>query len=99
MIRRLNLLVFVALVACHAPQPDFHTAATPPSHGLPGDVLRTEAFSGAPSNAEAFRILYGSTAPDGAPIVVSALVVVPPTAPPADGRPVLAWLHPTTGVA
>src|SRR4051812_45568057 len=99
MIRRLSLVVFVALVACHAPRPDSHTAATPPPHGRPGDVLRAEAFSGAPSNARAFRIRYSSTAPGGALIVVSALVIVPSVVPPADGRPVLAWLHPTTGVA
>jgi dipeptidyl aminopeptidase/acylaminoacyl peptidase len=44
------------------------------------------------------RIVYASTAPDGESATVSALVIVPTAPAPPDGRPVLAWLHPTTGV-
>nr|WP_294521995.1 alpha/beta fold hydrolase [uncultured Rhodopila sp.] len=88
MIRWLCVLIVALLLACGAPP-----------HTRPGDVMQVEAFPGAPDNAVASRILYASTAPDGRPIEVSALVIVPAAAPPAGGRPILAWLHPTTGVA
>nr|WP_294507661.1 alpha/beta fold hydrolase [uncultured Rhodopila sp.] len=88
MMRWVYLLIIALLVACGAPR-----------HTRPGDVLQVEAFPGAPDNAVASRMLYASTAPDGTSIVVSALVIVPAAAPAAGGRPVLAWLHPTTGVA
>jgi hypothetical protein len=34
----------------------------------------------------------------GEPIAVSGVIVVPPGPVPADGRPIVAWAHPTTGV-
>lgn len=65
---------------------------------LPGELLTSEPFPGAPDGATATRILYTSTAPDGAPVTVSGLIIVPNSPAPPAGRPVLAWLHPTTGV-
>jgi acetyl esterase/lipase len=53
----------------------------------------------APNGAKVWRILYASTDPDGNPIAVSGVVIAPDLPPPAAGRPVLAWAHPTTGVA
>jgi pimeloyl-ACP methyl ester carboxylesterase len=88
MIRRCCLLILIAVAACGGPPARVH----------PGDLVQADAFPGAPANASAIRIVYVSTAPDGARINVSALVVVPGSAPAAGGRPVLAWLHPTTGV-
>jgi acetyl esterase/lipase len=89
-IRCCLLLGLAALTAC----------ATPPAAPRPGAIVRTEPFPGAPPNTTTTRIVYGSTARDGTPVEVSALVIVPSTPPaPADGRPIVAWLHPTTGVA
>jgi acetyl esterase/lipase len=88
MIRRWCLLIVIAAAACRGP-----TALT-----RPGDIVHAEAFPGALPGASATRIVYVSSAPDGAPIQVSALVIVPESPPAAGGRPVLAWLHPTTGV-
>jgi acetyl esterase/lipase len=88
MIRRCCLLMLTVVVACGGPPVPTH----------PGDIVHAEAVSGAPVDASATRIVYASTAPDGAPIEVSGLVIVPGSAPVAGGRPVLAWLHPTTGV-
>jgi pimeloyl-ACP methyl ester carboxylesterase len=99
MIRRSSMLILTVLVACSVPQAEFYDVAALPPHVHPGQLLRVEAFPGVPPNATARRILYGSTTPDGAPIVVSALVIVPSSAAAPGERPVLAWLHPTTGVA
>jgi acetyl esterase/lipase len=53
----------------------------------------------APAGASAFKILYRSTGLRGEPIAVSGVIVVPQGAPPPGGRHVVAWAHPTTGVA
>jgi pimeloyl-ACP methyl ester carboxylesterase len=83
------LLAMAALSACTPPPPATNK----------GGIVRSEAFPGAPGGATATHIIYGSTAPNGTPIQVSALVVIPSTPPPTGGRPVVAWLHPTTGIA
>lgn len=56
-------------------------------------------FGGATPGAKAYRILYRSTGLNGEPIPVTAAVVYPDTPSPPGGRPVVAWAHPTTGVA
>jgi acetyl esterase/lipase len=65
----------------------------------PGELIRSEAMTRAPNGAKAWRILYASTDPDGRPISVSGVVIAPDLPAPVAGRPVLAWAHPTTGVA
>ncbi len=67
--------------------------------GPPGSVIRSEPFAGAPWGARAARVLYRSTGLAGEPIAVSAVIVMPTKPPPADGRQIVAWAHPTTGVA
>ena len=52
----------------------------------------------APLGAQAYRILYRSTGLSGEPIAVSGVAIVPPGPPPEQGRPIVAWAHPTTGV-
>jgi hypothetical protein len=69
--------------------------------GKPGSIIRVWPFAGGgPSGAgsTAFRILYRSTGLDGEPIAVSGAIFIPPGAPPAGGRDVIAWAHPTSGV-
>ena len=51
------------------------------------------------TDGHAYRILYRSTGLDGKTIAVSGLVIVPFANPPAGGWPVIAWAHPTTGIA
>jgi len=65
----------------------------------PGQLIRSEPFGTKVPGSQAWRILYVSTGLDGGPIEVSGLVVAPTLPPPATGRPVVAWAHPTTGVA
>lgn len=67
----------------------------------PGEVLRVEAveLTGPLAGASGWRVLYRSTTGDGAPAVVSGIVLAPAGDPPEGGRPVVAWAHGTTGIA
>jgi hypothetical protein len=60
--------------------------------------LWQQAMLGAPDGAEAYRVVYRSTDPNGRDIDVSRLVVTPSGEAPSGGRPIVAWAHPTTGV-
>ena len=100
MIRMLFAAVSIALVAPAGAAPAqnaFYDAQPDELPGSPGTLIRQEPVAGAPAGAEAFRILYRSTGLKGEPIAVSGLVVLPSGAPPADGRPMVAWAHPTSG--
>ena len=67
--------------------------------GRPGSIIRVWPLEGGgPGGGNAFRILYRSTNPSGEPIAVSGAIFIPPGAPPAGGRNVIAWAHPTSGV-
>ena len=46
----------------------------------------------------AYRLLYVSARPDGSSAVSGAMVFLPDTPAPAQGRPVLAWAHGTVGM-
>jgi pimeloyl-ACP methyl ester carboxylesterase len=91
----------LALSACIGPlsaQTSFYDAPRSSLAGEPGSLVRLERIDGAPLGALAYRVLYRSTGLQGEPIFVSGVVVVPPGDPPAGGRPIVAWAHPTTGV-
>ncbi len=96
----------LAALVCVSPPPSpasadsyaFYDVSADALAGAPGSIIRTEPFRGAPWGATAARVLYRSTGLSGEPIAVSAVVVVPDK-PPAEGRAVVAWAHPTTGVA
>lgn len=66
-----------------------------------GDVLRAEPvdLTGPLAGAAGWRVLYRSTDADGAPAVVSGMVLAPAGDAPGEGRPVVAWAHGTTGIA
>lgn len=66
--------------------------------GSPGSLIRIETMDGAPLGAQAYRVLYRSTGVHGESIAVSGVIVVPAGPAPAEGRPIVAWAHPTTGV-
>ena len=79
---------------------------TPPATlPAPGSVIRTEpltfpdtGFTLDLPGATAYRMLYVSTRPDGTPAASGAMVFVPNSPAPADGRPVVAWAHGTVGM-
>lgn len=71
----------------------------PALHGRPGTIIRGEPMPGGPAGTASYKILYRSTNPEGQPIAVSGVVVVPATPAPPGGRAIVAWAHPTTGIA
>ena len=79
-------------------QAGFYVAEDQELAGQPGTLIRAEAMQGAPDGAAAYRILYRSRGLHEEPIAVSGVVVIPSAPPPAGGRPIGAWAHPTTGV-
>lgn len=79
-------------------QSSFYTVSEADLRGPAGSLIRQEPIFGGPDNTTSFRILYRSTGLDGQPIAVSGFVVIPGTSAPTDGRPVVAWAHPTSGL-
>lgn len=79
-------------------QTQFYQATADQLVGRPGTLIRSEPMPFAPAGAQATRILYRSTGLNGEPIAVSGVVVIPPGDAPPNGRPIVAWAHPTTGV-
>ncbi len=79
---------------------------TPPATlPAPGSVIRTEpltfpatGFTLDLPGATAYRMLYVSTRPDGTTAASGAMVFVPNSPAPPDGRPVVAWAHGTVGM-
>jgi acetyl esterase/lipase len=66
----------------------------------PGTILRVwPQAGGSVDKARAYRIIYRSTGMNGEPIAVSGAVLFPDTPTPRIKRDVVAWAHPTTGVA
>ena len=66
----------------------------------PGALIRVwPLLGGAPEGAKAYRVLYRSTGLNDEPIAVSGAIIFPDGPAPAQGRDVVAWAHPTTGVA
>ena len=81
-----------------AAQSAFYQASENDIAGPVGSLIREEPRAGAAAGATAHKVLYRSTKPDGTPIAVSGIVIVPAGQAPAGGWPVVAWAHPTTGV-
>jgi acetyl esterase/lipase len=79
-------------------QTPFYQASQAEVAGPPGSIIRQEPMLGAPDGAAAYRILYRSTNPEGGPIAVSGVIIVPTGPAPEGGRPIVAWAHPTTGI-
>ncbi len=66
--------------------------------GRPGDVVKSTPWRPVPG-VKTSLVLYRSTAVDGSPRVVSAVLAVPDRPAPPGGWPLLAWAHGTTGLA
>jgi hypothetical protein len=79
--------------------------APPATLGAPGTVIRAEplTFLDPAQDIEgdggtAYRMLYVSARPDDSPAASGAMVFIPDTPAPPEGRPVLAWAHGTVGM-
>ncbi len=64
----------------------------------PGHLVSAVAIT-APTGLKAWRVLFTSTLRDEQPTVVSGLVFAPDRPSPPGGWPVVAFAHPTTGLA
>jgi acetyl esterase/lipase len=91
-------VLMLSSIASADAQGAFYRASDAELVGAPGTLIRDEIRPGAPAGATAHRVLYRSTDPDGKPIAVSGVVIVPRGVPPAGGWPIVAWAHPTTGI-
>jgi pimeloyl-ACP methyl ester carboxylesterase len=80
---------------------EFYSTPANLSATKPGDLLRKETFTGysLPKGASAVRIIYHSLDAGGGDVATSAAVLIPAGTPPAQGWPVIAWAHGTSGVA
>src|ERR1700754_3176238 len=92
------LLSLPAYASSASAQTSFYDAPKSLLAGQPGTLVRQEVIDGAPLGATAYRVLYRSTGMKEEPIFVSGVVIVPQGDPPPEGRPIVAWAHPTTGV-
>ncbi len=102
LLRRLIVAVtaLVTLTASEAAaQRTFYRATESELIGPPGTLIRSEAMLNPRDGTSAYRVLYRSTGLRNEPIAVSGIIVVPDGPPPAEGRPIVAWAHGTTGVA
>ena len=64
--------------------------------GAPGELIDVEPL--ALDTGEGARILYHSTSAIGEDVAVSGFVRLPAGEPPAEGWPLIAWAHGTTGL-
>ena len=79
---------------------DFYAASPAELAGPPGSIIRIEPWPvEGIYRARILCILYRSLDPGGRPITVSGSVIIPDFAIPPGGRRIVAWAHPTTGVA
>jgi acetyl esterase/lipase len=80
-------------------QSSFYRAPPQEIAGRPGTLIRQEPLGlKAPFGAAVVRVLYRSTGLHDEPIPVSGAVIIPPGPMPPEGRPIVAWAHPTSGV-
>ena len=79
-------------------QTAFYRAAPDEIIGEPGTLIRQERMPISPESADAYRILYRSIGLQGEPIAVSGVVIIPKGSVWPQGRRIVAWAHPTSGI-
>lgn len=80
----------------------FYDTPQPLPRGNPGELIRSESFDDydLPLAVNVVRILYHARSASGEDVASSGIVLFPAEKkPPAGGWPVLAWAHPSSGVA
>ena len=83
------------------PRTTFYNEGKLVLNSKPGDLLKKARFNGyeVPEGATAVRILYHSLDADNHDVATSGVVLIPAGKAPAEGWPVIAWAHGTSGVA
>jgi hypothetical protein len=92
----LSVAALAGLPPSATAQTDFYAFGPSDLRGPPGTLIRSEIVSAGPANARSYRVLYRSLGMEGRTTAVSGMVMIPISPPPADGRPIAAWAHPTT---
>ncbi len=102
-----SLLLTVGCVAMFAsssqaepPLPPFYEAVmkmTP--EGKLGQIIKQEQITTSLKGAQAWKIAYISSDVAGRKTIATGLIIAPAGPAPAEGRPILAWAHGTTGSA
>jgi alpha-beta hydrolase superfamily lysophospholipase len=96
---RLIVLCWLTSLSAAAAADPFYAANPTELEGKPGTIIRVQPIPPPNGAAAAYRVLYRSTGLKNEPIAVSGMILVPPGTAPAEGRPIVAWAHGTTGVA
>jgi alpha-beta hydrolase superfamily lysophospholipase len=89
----------LSLAACGIPRPGAFYQTPAIASAPPGTVITVEPFTPAIPGAASYRVLYNSTDIHGGIIPVSGVVIIPLSPAPPGGRNLVAWAHPTTGIA
>jgi hypothetical protein len=79
--------------------PSFYAVPTQLPQGPPGTIIKYEQVASPGVDGTTYLVMYLSETELGRPVAVTGLVMVPPTAPPAGGYPVVSWAHGTNGMA
>jgi pimeloyl-ACP methyl ester carboxylesterase len=87
----------MASISVRPPDAFYDSPANAPQR--PGALLRSEPLKGAtlPAGMQAWRILYATSVDDRTPATAVATVFAPTAIPPGP-RPVIDWVHGTTGL-
>lgn len=64
-----------------------------------GKLIKSEKIAAPDVHGTVYRVMYVSQTVDNTPVAVTGLIVVPNSAPPAGGYPVVTWGHGTNGMA
>jgi acetyl esterase/lipase len=95
----LGTLCLVAVSSTAFAQTAFYSAPSTFDGYANGALIRSQPMDNAPDGAAAYRVLYKSEGLHGEPIAVSGVVIIPSSPPPpANGRLIVAWAHPTSGI-
>lgn len=96
-----GLCIFAAMASSAEPAipPFYQAVSTMTPNGKLGEVIKKEQIQTSIANAHAWRIAYISSDVGGRKTISTALVVAPVGQAPAEGRPIVAWSHGTTGTA
>lgn len=79
--------------------PGFYAVPAPLPSRTPGTLIKDEKIAAPGIDGTTYRVMYVSEDTRGRPIAVTGLVMVPRSAPPKGGYPVVTWGHGTNGMA
>lgn len=96
-----GLCFFAAAMSWSEPAipPFYQEVSTMTPNGKLGEVIKKEQIQTSITNAHAWRIAYISSDVGERKTISTALAVAPVGHAPAEGRPIVAWSHGTTGTA